>query len=291
MKGEIPVYNITSFAEFRNEDILVSRLATYWASHKDLYNSHRHNFYHFVLFTKGNGNHTIDFQTFPVREFQIYFMIPGQVHSWDFEGNVDGYVINFSIPFFQSFLLKPDLLEEFTFFSGSVNDSVLQIPNELESKVRGIFEEILSEGTENRPFNLHLVRALLLHVFILVSRLNAAPALDTGTSYNHTLLKNFRKLIENNYTKLRLPREYAELLYITPNHLNALCNDLLGIPAGQLIRDRLFLEAKRLLVNYGLTINVISDRLNFNDNSYFSRSFKKHAGVSPEEFRRKNLTK
>ena len=288
MKGEIPVYNITSFAEFRNEDILVSRLASYWATHKDLYNSHRHSFYHFVLFTKGNGTHTIDFQTFSVKEFQIYFMIPGQVHSWDFEGNVDGYVINFSVPFFQSFLLKLDLLEEFTFFSGSINDSVLQIPNELESKVRGIFEELLSEGTENRPFNLHLVRALLLHVFILVSRLNAAPTLETGTSYNHTLLKNFRKLIENNFTKLKLPKEYAELLYITPNHLNALCNDLLGLPAGQLIRERLFLEAKRLLVNYELSISEISDRLNFNDNSYFSKSFRKHTGFSPEEFRKRN---
>lgn len=289
MKTDIPVYNINSFSEFRNEDILVSRLSSYWATHQDLHYSHRHSFYHIVLFTKGAGTHIIDFQTFPVNPYQMYFMIPGQVHNWDFNGPVDGYVINFSISFFQSFLLKPDFLEEFIFFSGSVSDSVIQLPSALELKISGVFEEILSEGTENKPFGLNLVRALLLQLFILVSRLNVPPNQGLRTSYNYTMLKNFRKLIESNYAMLRLPREYAELLYITPNHLNALCNDLLGIPAGEVIRNRLFLEAKRLLINLDLTITEISARLNFTDNSYFSRSFKKHVGLSPEEFRKQIL--
>lgn len=289
MKNEIPVYDITSFSEFRHEDILVARLSTYWATHQDLYYSHRHSFYHIVLFTEGMGIHSIDFQTFPVKANQIYFMIPGQVHNWNFDGPVDGYVINFSIPFFQAFLLKPDFLDDFIFFSGSVSDSVIQIPAELESKVKAIFEEILFEGMENRPFGLNLVRALLLHLFILVSRLSNPLQTGISTLYNYTLLKNFRILIEKNYTMLRLPREYAELLYITPNHLNALCNHLLGIPAGEVIRNRIFLEAKRLLMNHDLTITEISAYLNFADNSYFSRAFKKHVGVSPEVFRKRTL--
>ncbi|MFA6944450.1 MAG: AraC family ligand binding domain-containing protein, partial [Pedobacter sp.] len=166
MKSEIPVYDITSFSEFRHEDILMARLSTYWATHQDLYYSHRHSLYHVVLFTEGKGIHSIDFQTFPVKANQIYFMIPGQVHNWNFDGPVDGYVINFSIPFFQSFLLKPDFLDDFIFFNGSVSDSVIQIPPELEPKVKAIFEEILSEGMENRPFGQNLVRSLLLHLFI-----------------------------------------------------------------------------------------------------------------------------
>ncbi|MFA6944451.1 MAG: helix-turn-helix domain-containing protein, partial [Pedobacter sp.] len=119
--------------------------------------------------------------------------------------------------------------------------------------------------------------------------LSKPPLAGISTLYNYTLLKNFRALIEKNYTMFRLPREYAELLYITPNHLNALCNHLLGIPAGQVIRNRIFLEAKRLLMNHDLTITEISAHLNFADNSYFSRAFKKHAGVSPEVFRKKTL--
>ncbi len=57
------------------------------------------------------------------------------------------------------------------------------------------------------------------------------------------LLANFEQLINKHYN-IRLPKEYAELLYITPNHLDALCQDLLGKTAGELIRDRILLEAK-----------------------------------------------
>jgi len=85
------------------------------------------------------------------------------------------------------------------------------------------------------------------------------------------------------------PKDYAELLYITPNHLNALCKDLLGIQAGEVIRNRILLEAKRLLTNPLLTITEIALQLNFNDNSYFTKFFKKSTGITPEEFRKNTL--
>ena len=225
MKNEIPLYDIQSFKESRNEDILVSPFAPYLAIHKNLSKPHRHNFYHILLFTEGSGNHTIDFQRFPVTPSQIYFMVPGQVHSWDFDGHVDGFVVNFSPSFFQTFLLKHDFLDYFPFFSGSANDSVIQIPETSQKQINTLFVDILSEFTRNELFGLNLVRTMLLQVFILVSRLSDKSSQTITTSYNYTLLKSFQKLIEQNYYTLKLPKEYAELLYITPNHLNALCND------------------------------------------------------------------
>lgn len=118
MKSVFPVYNIASLSEFPTDDFLVSRFGPYLKIHQKLYASHRHNFYHIVLFTEGSGSHQIDFQKFEVRPYQMYFMIPGQVHSWDFREPVEGYVINFSPSFFQSFLLNPNYLVEFVFFSG-----------------------------------------------------------------------------------------------------------------------------------------------------------------------------
>jgi AraC-like DNA-binding protein len=59
-----------------------------------------------------------------------------------------------------------------------------------------------------------------------------------------------------------------------------------GKTAGDLIRDRVVLEAKRLLVNADLSITQIAYELNFGDGSYFTKFFRKYAGVTPEEFRR-----
>ena len=289
MKSEIPVYNLSSFPEVRTDDFLVSRFAPYAVTHQNLHYPHRHNFYHILLFTAGSGSHSIDFQTFTVQPYQIYFMKPGQVHSWHFDSAPDGYVINFSAVFFQSFLLKHNFLDDFTFFDGLASNSVIDIPEVSHAKIVALFENILEESSANQLFGFNLVRALLLQVFILISRLGEGKNQPQSSGYNYTLLKNFQKLIEQNFQTLKLPKDYAELLYITPNHLNALCNDLLGISAGEVIRDRIFLEAKRLLINLDLTITEISNRLNFTDNSYFTKSFKKQTGATPEEFRTQAL--
>lgn len=290
MKDRFPVYDICTLSEYKQDDILISRFAPYLLQHKNLHMAHRHTFYHLVLFTKGGGSHAIDFERFEVQPFQIYFMTPGQVHSWSFEGGVDGYVINFSAFFFQSFLLKSDSLEQFSFFSGDLKDAVINIPAELHAHVLELFEHIIRESGCGHHMSMDMVKVLMLQLFILLDRLNINAPRDKSATYNYTLLRNFQKLIGKHFRELKLPKDYAELLYITPNHLNALCNDLLGISAGDLIRNRITLEAKRLLVNFDLTINQIATELNFADNSYFSKFFKKQEGITPEVFRKQIKT-
>jgi len=285
-KERFPVYDIGHLAEFKKDDILISQFAPYLKIHKNLQQAHKHTFYHLVFFTEGAGSQTIDFQKFEVKPYQIYFMVPGQVHHWAFERKVDGYVVNFSPKFFQSFLLKPDYLEQFPFFSGNANEAVINVEENLRIKLIGLFEKLLIETVENQRTALDMVRLLLLELFILIGRTVITPQSKQASPYNLTLLKNFKNLIETNYINNRLPKYYAELLYITPNHLNALCNDLLGIPAGEVIRNRVVLEAKRLLINPQLGITEVANHLNFADNSYFTKFFKKQAGITPEEFRK-----
>jgi AraC-like DNA-binding protein len=288
MKNNFPVYDICKLSDFQQEDMLISRFNIYLQKHRDLHFPHKHSFYHLVLFTEGGGTHAIDFKTFKVEPYQIYFMVPGQVHSWSFEGRVDGYVIHFSAGFFQSFLLANNYLDQFPFFSGDINEAVINIPAAFRTRVISIFEDIIAESENPARMTVDMIRALLLELFILISRMNSGAGSKQLSSYNSTLLKNFRKLIEQNFSKMRLPKEYAELLYITPNHLNAICNDVLGRSAGDIIRDRILLEAKRLLINLDLSVTEIAYSLNFNDNSYFSKFFKKYTGSTPEEFRKQN---
>jgi AraC family transcriptional activator of pobA len=289
MLQSTPVYDICTLSDFRQDDILVSRFAPYLNHHKNLHAAHRHTFYHVVFFTDGAGSHTIDFEKFVVKPNQIYFMIPGQVHSWSFEGFTDGYIINFSDSFFQSFLLNASYLEKFPFFSGDVNDAVINLPHDLHPQIKNLFEEIIKEWESSPMQTTDLMRVLMLQVFIWVNRFSAGGSSKGPASYNQTLLKNFQKLIEVHYKSLKLPKDYAALLYITPNHLNAICKDLLGLQAGELIRNRTMLEAKRMLTNQQLTITEIAFELNFSDNSYFTKFFKKTEGVTPEEFRKNIL--
>lgn len=289
MKTNIPVYDIENFKAYKNDGILVSRFGYYSQQHQHLHSAHRHTFYHLVFFTEGTGKQQIDFRNFDVKAGLIYFMVPGQVHSWDFHTKPEGYIINFSQDYLSSILLKPDYLQNFPIFSGQPDSQVINLPFELQEKAVGIFEDILKEGQNSKSFQDDLVKVLLLQLFILVSRTSECSTLPNHHTYNHTLLRNFKQLIEVNYATLRLPKQYAALLYITPNHLNAICNDLLGYSAGKLIRDRVSLEAKRLLINLDLMVAEIAEQLNFADQSYFIKFFKKQEGITPEKFRKLNV--
>jgi AraC family transcriptional regulator, transcriptional activator of pobA len=289
-KAVIPVYDICTIDEHAQKDLLIARFGTYLQKHyNSLHHPHRHSFYHLVLFTKGKGSHSIDFETFPVRAFQMYFMIPGQVHSWHFNGEVDGYIIHFNDSLFSSFLQNSHYLERFHFFNGNTRDCVCQLPVDVQQSIVQLFEGMLTELEGKNAEYLEVIRLKLLELFLLAERNCNATAIKTKPVQKLTTLRSFQQLIEKHYRSIRLPKQYADLLYITPNHLNALCNDMLGKSAGDVIRDRVLLEAKRLLTNADMSITQIGDELNFADNSYFNRFFKKNAGITPDEFRKKML--
>jgi AraC family transcriptional activator of pobA len=294
-KGKIPVYDICSLSkdkQVKQNDLLVERFGAYLNRHEHtLHHSHRHSFFHLVLFTRGSGTHTIDFNQFKVQPYQIYFMIPGQVHSWHFVGEVDGYIINFSDSLFRSFLLNPNYLERFQFFSGISEESVCQLPVEVHGKVTQLLEEIVTQSSNSRDGGIDMIRLLLMQLFLVIENSCNVNNKKSITQQKQVLLRNFRRLIDQHYLSIKLPREYADLLYVTPNHLNALCQDLLGKTAGELIRDRILLEAKRLLTNADMTVTEIAYNLNFQDNSYFNRFFKKYVGITPDEFRKQLIAR
>ena len=290
MQTNIPRVDISTLSAYREDDILISRFAPYLAIHPNLTAPHRHSFYHLLFFSEGGGKHTIDFNHFDVKPYQIYFMVPGQVHSWDFDGHVDGYVVNFSSSFFQSFLLKSEYLSSFSFFNGITLESVIDLQDSVQQPVLSLFEKLIAESQQHTVLKDDMLRVLLLQIFIMIQQSISSNKQRSTPFQANPILTNFQKLIEKNYLEIRLPSEYAELLNITPNHLNALCKEHLGTQAGEVIRDRVVLEAKRLLVNLGLSVSEIAYKLNFNDNSYFTKFFKKEVGISPEVFRKKSMT-
>lgn len=302
-KEKIPIYTISNLAARQLDpfEFMIEDFEPYLGRHSpNLHHAHRHSFYHLVYFSGGKGSHSIDFTRFAVEAGQVYFMTPGQVHSWNFEGVPRGYVVNFSEGFLKSFLLDGNYLDRFSFFSGDAADSVVRLTGPVREKVAGLLGEMAEQYRAPMAADglrasvvADLLRAELVQLFLLVQSgiVVEKPALPSAVTQKQQVMGSFRKLLDQNYKTLRLPSEYAALLFVTPNHLNVLSRDLLGRSAGEVIRDRVLLEAKRLLTNAGMTGAQIADELNFQDNSYFSRFFKKYEGVTPEEFRRRHVVK
>lgn len=272
------------------DSLVADRFGAYLRNNPHLEVVHKHTFYHLVYFTEGDGEQVIDFEQFPVKKGVIYFMRPGQVHNWHFKGAIDGYVVNFYDRFFEHLHLPVAWLKQFPFFAASAGAQVITLRKAVQEKLNGLFEQLLNEQTHAAGMHSEMQAVLLLQIFITVAReVPAAAVVQGNENYNSTILLNFQELIEKHFREWRLPKQYAAQLYITPNHLNALCKDLTGLPAGELIRNRIILEAKRLLVNIDLSVANIAVSLQFADSSYFVKFFKKYSGSTPEAFRKKLL--
>jgi AraC family transcriptional activator of pobA len=283
----IPVYDIEAIAHRDRQDLLIDRFGGYLNQHYHrLHHPHRHSFYHLVMFTKGSGTHTIDFDRFPVEPFQMYFMVPGQVHSWHFNGDVDGYIVHFNAQLFHTFLQDANYLDRFTFFRGSSKESVRQIPHPDDEKIQSIFENLIRHKQMQALLMVDYVRVKLLELFMIVEQ--STPPATSGSTVDpgFALVQRFRQLIEQHYQTTHSPAEYAKMLFVTPNHLNTVCRAMLNKSSGDLIQDRIALEAKRLLTNVDMSVAEIAYQLNFTDNAYFTRFFKRVTGTTPEMFRK-----
>jgi AraC family transcriptional activator of pobA len=292
-KQALPTYSICSLTDtpLSPSDFMADYFGHYLEVHRDLHFPHKHSFFHLVYFSKGSGSHSIDFINFIVEPGQIYFMVPGQVHAWNFTSEPDGFIVNFSEPYINFLVANPRYLDQFNFFLGIAGEQVVTIPAEAQPQIVQILETIIREGNSKEALKDDMARTGLIQLFIQVNRYTKNENGSGQNNYNSLLLRNFLKLIDQHYKEKKLSKDYAAMLYVTPNHLNALSKDVTGRSAGELIRDRILLEAKRLLINAQMTIAEIAIELDFIDNSYFSKFFKKYVGVTPEVFRKQIIKK
>ena len=269
-----------------HNEISVGPFADYHKFCEKLVIPHRNCFYQIVLVANGHGTKTIDFEQFSIGPGQIYFMSPGQVHSWNFTGKSDGYAINFSEKIFRSYISDQFYLEQFPFLGGVPMNSVITLKDETIKEIKYYIKRIINEVKKKDTFSMDIICFNLISLYVSIIRNNPLSLNKQMPGQNQLTVYNFKMLINQYYAEKRLPKDYAALLYITPNQLNSICKEVLGKPAGNIIRDRILLEAKRLLINTDISISEIAYRLNFSDNSYFTKFFKKYTGITPEKFRK-----
>lgn len=242
---------------------------------------HKHDFFLVFFVEKGSGIHNIDFTQYSVQHHQVYFVRPGQVHNWVLNKDTTGFQL----------MLSPEIvnlfsgLSAYSFFEQNVPYCLTLTENRFQEFKNHLHEieliipekELLTK--ETTLLHLHLVLKLLQKDY-----LTQFPEHDSS-SKPEKIIKNFNLLIDRHFNAETSVHFYADKLNITPNYLNILSQRYLKIPAGDVIKERTILEAKRLLTSTDLSIKEIGYQLGFNDNTYFTKVFKKYVGKTPGDFK------
>ena len=147
----------------------------------------------------------------------------------------------------------------------------------------GMFRKIVGQ-TEN-PHRLEIVKHLTLAFFYHTgSQMHKQPE-EEKKSKQELLLDSFLDLVQKHYKEERGVDFYADKLCLTPKYLSTVIRQTSGKTAGEWIDEYVMLEAKALLKSTKMTIQQISDDLNFPSQSFFGKYFKRIEGVSPKVYR------
>lgn len=137
----------------------------------------------------------------------------------------------------------------------------------------------------DHPSYPEIVRSL---IFVFTSEVGAAyihNPMKTTATHREELTNHFFSLLHKSFFTHRDTAFYADQLCITTKHLSRVIQQVTGHTPSYWIADFTVREAKTRLKSTTLTITELSEKLNFPNSSFFARYFKRHTGVSPQEYR------
>ena len=171
---------------------------------------------------------------------------------------------------------------------------VLQLTDEESKRMNTcldrIQEEIIRPDCPNRIAILRLATTWH-HVEldnIMQLHLNDNSDPSKPLTRQQTLARQLYRLIVNNYRKEHQAKFYAEQMCLTTQYLNQITTSIFGKTLSAIIYDLLFSTARSMILASEMSIQEISDELNFADQAAFSKFIKKTAGVSPTVMRKMN---
>jgi AraC-like DNA-binding protein len=134
-----------------------------------------------------------------------------------------------------------------------------------------------------------VVQELLQTFLCLIARKYVQSDTLSDASRPQQIIRDFKRLLEENIKLEKSPSGYATMLNISEAYLNEVIKKTTGFTAGYWIRYYVILEAKRLLHHTEMNVKEVAYSLGYENYTYFSRLFKKAAGITPLTFRSQHL--
>lgn len=251
---------------------------------------HRTNYYDILFITKGGKSYKhCGLKKYEIFPGDIFFKAAGQITSGEiYSKDMEGYICLMEGDFISSHTNNNSLLSSFPFFKYG-NYPIISLTTSAIDKFDFLFNNICqlfnSKSKSKNKLIASWLNVLLLESTAIYQEQNNSKPTDNKLTADK-LTGKFKDLVAEHYLTKRQVNEYAQMLFVTPNHLNKIIKKTTGRTATNWIYEMVLLEAKLLLKHTEMNISEIAFFLSFDDASYFNRFFKKHTGITPLNFRK-----
>ena len=190
------------------------------------------------------GTHVIDFEKTDILPNRLYFLKPDQIHFWDVVPPSKLAVVQFT-PDFLTHLFG---LEVFPALQ-TVYSSYFDLSAEKADTLLHLFTHMEHEFLSGERYSEKIIQAYLFVLLTEIERLNQSLEKTTDKEQQVRNPAPLQAGVERAFQGKQRPiSEFSNLLNITPNYLNIVVKETTGKTANTLMHERVFLEAKRLLI-------------------------------------------
>ena len=273
---------------FRYKDVMSQLLKDMPFHAETMRNPHKFDFFIFINHIAGSIKLKIDMVEHELSNpFNVIKLAPGQIVSFEHQNEFDAMILFLSKRFVENLLVYVNGTVSFRFGKQigavehyEVNDNDPS-PNIFFMAVQNCLRD------KTNPYRLQVVQHLMMAMFYASEKVREIDNDNQPSRTNADVLsKKFLELVKLNFRKERQLQFYADALCITPRYLSRVVKECTGSSAAEWIERCVVLEARALLKSTNMTIQQISDELNFPSQTFFGKYFKRRVGMSPKEYRR-----
>lgn len=243
-----------------------------------------------LLVLEGSIDLSIDYVLFQASTNTVVTIMPTHITKvMKYSPNFKGRLMAVSRAFLEQSMMPNHSSSMIQYMKIRKNPTILLQESEiktLDECMLRLRQTILQTSHHLQPL---LIQNTLMGFFIEMGNIfserkeyNTPPSLTR----KEELFESFLRILYMYCKEQHVVSFYAEQLYITPQYLSLILKELTGRSANKWIDEALMQEAKILLKAPQATVQQVADALHFSDQSTFGKFFKKHAGMSPMEYRK-----
>jgi len=244
-----------------------------------------------ILYLKAGSSLHVDFKQYLLEQDALFFIMPRQWYQLDDCPSNRGSLIYYNRDFYCIEIHDKEVACDGILYNNIYEVSYILLQPGESQTIADIIDELAQEIEQDDSSLEEMLRLLLKKIIIKSVRLwkaSRVPDADENEEKQEDIefMRKFSQLVELNYKQRHSVSDYADLLNITPKALTKRVSKYSKTTPNDVIKDRIILEAKRLLAHSEMHVKEISYALGYDDPAYFNRLFTKIAEVAPAEFRR-----
>lgn len=245
-----------------------------------------------ILYLRKGSSLKIDFQDYNTTNDTLFFLSFGQHFVLNAESS--GLLVYFNPEFYCIAFHDKELACNGILFDNTFEVPLVEINKASECEFfSALISDLKKELLNDDFWTEEMARTYLKQLIINSSRKWLEQEKGAGFENIHEdqISRRFSQLVEKHFAEFHKASDYSGLLHISTKTLNRRIVKEKGKSPDAIIKERIILQAKRLIVHTTMSIKEISAQLGYEDPSYFVRFFKIKTGLTPVEFKEIQFSK